>query len=86
MTEREIRQMKAEGIEPQKIKNGCCYIFSYLEQEGFSLKETDRLISSMKNIIDKITEKDPLRKIVEFDYFSSIEDSFPSIAASKIKS
>lgn len=78
--------MKSNGIAPEKIKKGCEYIFQYLDQEGFTLKETNTLLSSMGNVINRMTEKDPLRKIGDFDYSDSIEISFPSKADSKTES
>ncbi len=86
MTKRVISHMKSQGIVPEKIKRGCDYIFKYLEQEEFSLKEVNCLISSMGSVIYKMTEKDPLRKIGDFDYSDSIESSFPSMADSKTES
>lgn len=81
---RRVIQMKENGIEPEKIKKACEYIFHYLDQENFNLSETNYLISSMGNIISRMTEKDPLRKVGRFDYSSSIEDSFPATADSKM--
>lgn len=83
---RTILQMKSNGIAPEKIKKGCEYIFQYLNQEEFTLKETKSLISSMENVIGRLTENDPLRKIGNFNYSDSIEASFPSMADSKTKS
>lgn len=83
---RSLRQMKSNGIAPKKIKKACDYIFRYLEQEDFNLRETEHLISSMGNVISRMTQNDPLRKIGGFNYSSSIEDSFPVIADSKTES
>lgn len=78
--------MRVDGVDPEKIKQGLDYIFDYLKENKFSLLETKHLISSTGIITGKLTVKDPLRKVEEFDYLSCIESSFPSKAASNTKS
>lgn len=86
MTERQFRYAKTEGLDLEKIQQGCEHIFKYLDENSFSLLETKHLISSMNHIVTDITKIDPLRKIAEFDYSSSVGSAFLRTASSKTKS
>lgn len=86
MTERQFRYAKTKGLDLEKIQQGCEYIFKYLDENSFSLLETEHLISSMEHIITDITKNDPLRKIAEFDYSSFVGSAFSRTASSKTKS
>lgn len=74
MTERQLRFLKNDGIDPEKIEKVCREVFEILEIQNFTLKETDFLLSSMKSILRLMTKDDPLRKVGGFDYFSSIKE------------
>ncbi len=82
-TERMLKSFKADGIDIEKIRRACNNIFSCLEKEGFSIKETKLLISSMGHILNDMIKVDPLRKIEGLDYLSSSADLFSSNASSK---
>lgn len=69
--------MKTEGVNPEKIRQACEYIFNYLSIEEFNLKETDCLLTSMKNAVGIMTEGDPLRTVSGFNYSSSLKELFP---------
>lgn len=86
LTERQFRNAKAEGMDLDKIQRGCEYMFRYLDKNGFSLLETKYLISSMSCIARDITRNDPLRKIADFDYSSSVDSAFSLTAASNTES
>lgn len=86
MTNRELIRMKAEGIEVKKIEKACSDVFEYLDREGFSLLEIKYLISSMGLILADVVQNDPLRKIEEFNYSSSVACLFSSKAASNTTS
>lgn len=65
---RQLMRMKADGIEPDKIKRACDYIFEYFEKEEFYLLEIEYLMNSMGLIMTDIVKDDPLRKVKEFNY------------------
>lgn len=83
---RQVVNMKIDGVKPEKISKACNQIFAYLNEEKFSLVETEHLISSMRFIISSMQKNDPLRKLSEFDYSSSADALFDSKANSKAKS
>lgn len=83
MTERQFRYAKEEEVDLNKIQQGCEYIFTYLDKNGFSLLETRYLISSMGHILKDITRDDPLRRIAEFNYSASVGSAFSRTASSK---
>ena len=83
---RQIANMLVDGVKPEKISKACDYIFEYLNIEEFSSVETEHLISSMRYIISKMQERDPLRKLSGFDYSSSADALFASEADLKAKS
>ncbi len=82
MLERQIVRMKMNGVDPDKIKNANTFIFEYLCKEGFSLLEVEYLMSSMGCVMQELVKDDPLRKVAEFDYSSSVDHSFSCKAAS----
>ena len=84
--DREFIRMKAEGINTNKIRSACDYIFDYLNKERFSLLETEHLISSMGLIVNDMVKNDPLRKLEDFSYSASAESLFSFVAASNTKS
>ena len=86
MTERQLRFLKNDGIDPEKIEKVCGEVFVILETQNFTLKETDFLLSSMKSILRLMTKDDPLRKVGGFDYFSSIKKQLSLEASSKTAS
>ncbi|HIX25737.1 MAG TPA: hypothetical protein IAA09_12440 [Candidatus Lachnoclostridium avicola] len=86
MTERQLRFLKNDGIDPEKIEKVCGEVFEILETQNFTLKETDFLLSSMKSILRLMTKDDPLRKVGGFDYFSSIKEQLSLEASSKTAS
>lgn len=86
MLNREVVNMKAAGVELKKIEKACSYIYEYLNEEGFTLLEIKYLISSMRLVAADVVQKDPLRKIGEFSYSSSIDSLFSSEAASNTTS
>lgn len=69
-----------------KIKQECEFIFKHLAEKDFSLLEIKYVMSSMGLVMSDIVEKDPLRKIVDFNYFSSVDHVFSLTAASKTES
>ncbi len=73
-------------IDINKVRQGCEFIFRYFDESGFSLLELNYLMASMDLILDDITRKDPLRKIAEFNYSSSVGNVFSCTAASNAKS
>ncbi len=75
--------MKTEGVNPEKIRQACEYIFNYLSIEEFNLKEMDYLLTSMKNAVGIMTEGDPLRAVSGFNYSSSLKELFSDKASSK---
>ena len=83
---RQIARMKRNGVDPDKIKNANTFIFEYLCKEGFSLLEVEYLMSSMGCVMQELVKDDPLRKVAEFDYSSSVDHSFSCKAASNTKS
>ena len=86
MTERQFRNAKEEGMYLSKIQRGCEHILKYLDKNDFSLLETKYLLFSMGLITRDITKNDPLRKIAEFDYSSSVGSAFSRTAASNTES
>ena len=84
--ERFVANMKSEKIDIQKIKEACGFVFEYMKEYKFTLREVDALISSMGHISSKMTQNDPLREVQMFDYSSCIEDSFDFSAVSNTKS
>lgn len=76
MTERQRRQAKAKGIDLNKVQRGCEHIFKYLDTNEFSLLEIKYLMSSMGLVMEDIIKSDPLRKIADFDYSSSVGNVF----------
>lgn len=86
MTERQFRNAKEEGMDLSKIQRGCEHILKYLDKNDFSLLETKYLLFSMGLITRDITKNDPLRKIAEFDYSSSVGSAFSRTAASNTES
>lgn len=86
MTERQLRDIKAAGVDLDKVRQGCENLFKYLDENEFSLMETKYLISSMGLIVEDIVKIDPLRKIAEFNYSSSVGNAFSCSAASNTTS
>lgn len=85
MTERQLRNMKLAEVDLDKIRQGCENFFKYLDENGFSLLETKYLISSMGLIVEDMVNN-PLRKIAEFNYSSSVGNAFSRSAASNTTS
>ncbi len=83
---RQCISMKSDGVEPSKIKRACEYIFEYLAKEEFTLIETKYLMSSMGHIMCDMVKDDPLRKIAEFNYLSSVTNSLSCCASSNTTS
>ncbi len=83
---RQLMRMKADGIEPDKIKRACDYIFEYFEKEEFYLLEIEYLMNSMGLIMADIVKDDPLRKVKEFNYSSSADRLFSCKADSSTTS
>ena len=82
MTDRQLRNMKTAGVDVDKVRQGCEFLFKYLDERSFSLLETEYLMSSMGLIVEDIVKNDPLRKITEFDYSSSVGNTFSCNASS----
>lgn len=40
MTERQFRYAKTKGLDLEKIQQGCEYIFKYLDENSFRLKNS----------------------------------------------
>lgn len=79
---RNVARMKADGIDPCRIKDACGHISSYLAKEGFCLLEAEYVLASMGLVLTDMVKDDPLRKMQQFDYSASVEDAFSSEAAS----
>lgn len=56
LTEQQAKELKAYGVDVNKIHQGCEYIFNYLDENGFSLLEIKHLISSMGIIAENMTK------------------------------
>jgi hypothetical protein len=79
-------RIKADGFDPNKIKKACDFIFRYLSEEEFCLLEMEHVMSSMGLILSDMLKDDPLRKIAEFGYSSSVDSVFSCKVASNTKS
>lgn len=86
VTRRRQLQDMWESVDKEKIRKAEQHIFEYLDKEGFNLIETQYLLSSMGNILNNMKKNDPLRKIKNFDYSSSIEEVLTSNAISNTES
>lgn len=86
MTERMLRHLKSDGIDPDRVENVCREMFEILDARNFTLKETYFALSSMKSILGLMTKDDPLRKVSEFDYCSSIKEQLSLEASSNTAS
>ena len=84
--QRQLIRIKADKIDPDKIKNACDHIFKYLADEEFRLLEVNHLISSMSFVLSNVTKNDPLRKLDGFDYSSSVKELFSCTADSNAQS
>lgn len=67
-----------ESIDAEKIERGCRYIFSYMDREGFTIAEMSRLIVSMSDIKKRMLSISPLKRVSEFNYSESIDNSLES--------
>lgn len=67
-----------ESIDAEKIEKGCRHIFNYMDKEGFTIAEMSRLIVSMRDIKDRMLKVSPLKRISEFNYSESIDNSIES--------
>ena len=76
MTERQLRFLKNDGIDPEKIEKVCGEVFEILETQNFTLKELIFYFPH-ESILRLMTKDDPLRKVGGFDYFSSIKEHYP---------
>lgn len=83
---RHSARIKADGLDPDKIKKACDFIFSHLNEEEFCLLEIQHLMTSMGLIVSDMVKDDPLRKIAEFGYSSSVDSVFSCKVASNTKS
>lgn len=84
--DRHLVRMRADGIDAKKIKKACDYIFKHLSEEEFCLLEIEHLMTSMGLIVSDMVKDDPLRKIADFSYSSSVDSVFSCEAASNTKS
>lgn len=65
MTERRIRQLKAEGIKPEKLEEKSAEILKNLSDNGFTLHESEILISILNCKLIEMKQRSPATKISE---------------------
>lgn len=68
ITPRRIEQLRAEGVEIEKISDKRNEIFKNLSDEGYTLYEVETLIVMLGSRLEKMKKREPKTKISEIIY------------------
>ena len=77
MTGEQLGKMRADGIDPDKIRKACDHFFYYLGKEDFSLLDMEYLMDGIIHVMKGIMKDNILRRrIGELNCPSAIEVTF----------